>query len=120
MQLIDATGWHRPLRKNLGKKNCELGEDDIARICETFLAFEESEQSKIFDNAAFGYLKVTVERPLRIEQADPEPRLQGRRNQVTQGTRHAQRDRAARHQADTQAGDGGRPAARPVPGHRRR
>ena len=71
VQLIDATGWHRPLRKNLGKKNCELGEADIARICETFLAFEESEQSKVFDNAAFGYWKVTVERPLRIEQADP-------------------------------------------------
>ena len=71
VQLIDATGWHRPLRKNLGKKNCELGEADIARICETFLAFEESEQSKIFDNAAFGYWKVTVERPLRIEEADP-------------------------------------------------
>ena len=71
VQLIDATGWHRPLRKNLGKKNCELGEDDIARICETFLAFEESEQSRIFDNAAFGYWKVTIDRPLRIDQADP-------------------------------------------------
>ena len=71
VQLIDATDWHRPLRKNLGKKNCELGEDDIARICETFLAFEESEQSKIFDNAAFGYWKVMVERPLRISEADP-------------------------------------------------
>ena len=72
VQLIDATSWHRPLRKNLGKKNCELGEDDIARICDTFLAFEESEQSKIFDNAAFGYWKVTVERPLRIEEAEPD------------------------------------------------
>ena len=71
VQLIDATGWHRPLRKNLGKKNCELGEDDIARICDTFLAFEETEQSKIFDNDALGYWKVTVERPLRIEGADP-------------------------------------------------
>ena len=71
VQLIDATTWYRPLRKNLGKKNCELGEDDIARICDTFLDFEETEQSKIFDNAAFGYWKVTVERPLRIEGADP-------------------------------------------------
>ena len=71
VQLIDATKWYRPLRKNLGKKNCELGEEDIARICDTFLAFEETEQSKIFDNAAFGYWKVTVERPLRIEGADP-------------------------------------------------
>ena len=71
VQLIDATEWHRPLRKNLGKKNCELGETDIQRICDTFLAFEESEQSKIFDNASFGYYKVTVERPLRLEGADP-------------------------------------------------
>ncbi len=71
VQLIDATGWYRPLRKNLGKKNCELGEEDIQRICDTFLAFEESEQSKIFDNAAFGYWKVMVERPLRLEGADP-------------------------------------------------
>ena len=67
VQLIDATGWHRPLRKNLGKKNCELGEEDIQRICDTFLALEESEQSRIFDNAAFGYWKVTVERPLRLK-----------------------------------------------------
>ena len=71
VQLVDATQWHRPLRKNLGKKNCELGEDEIGRICDTYLVFEETEQSKIFDNAAFGYWKVTVERPLRIEGADP-------------------------------------------------
>ena len=71
VQLIDATQWHRPLRKNLGKKNCELGEEEIVRICDAFIAFEETEQSKIFDNAAFGYWKVTVERPLRIEGADP-------------------------------------------------
>ncbi len=72
VQLIDATTWYQPLRKNLGKKNCELAEDDITRICDTFLDFEETEQSKIFDNAAFGYWKVTVERPLRIRGADPD------------------------------------------------
>ena len=71
VQLIDATQWFKPLRKNLGKKNCELSEEDITRICDTFLAFEETEQSKIFPNAAFGYWKVTVERPLRIEGIDP-------------------------------------------------
>ena len=71
VQLIDATKWFQPLRKNLGNKNCELGEDEITRICETFLAFEETEESKIFDNAAFGYWKVTVDRPLRIEGTDP-------------------------------------------------
>ena len=66
VQLIDATKWFRPLRKNLGKKNCELGPEDIERICRTFLDFEETEESKIFDNEAFGYWKVTVERPLRL------------------------------------------------------
>jgi type I restriction enzyme M protein len=70
VQLIDATQWLRPLRKNLGKKNCELSDEDIARICDTFLAFEETEQSKIFANAAFGYWKVTVERPLRLKGID--------------------------------------------------
>ena len=67
VQLIDATQWFKPLRKNLGKKNCELSDEDIQRICDTFLAFKETEQSKIFPNAAFGYWKVTVERPLRLK-----------------------------------------------------
>jgi type I restriction enzyme M protein len=66
VQLIDATAWYKPLRKNLGKKNCELSADDIERIVKTFLDFKETEQSKIFDNEAFGYWKVIVERPLRI------------------------------------------------------
>jgi type I restriction enzyme M protein len=66
VQLIDATEWYKPLRKNLGKKNCELSEEDISRICDTFLSFKETEKSKIFPNAAFGYWKVIVERPLRL------------------------------------------------------
>ncbi len=67
VQLIDATEWYKPLRKNLGKKNCELSEEDIKRICDSFLAFKETEQSKIFANQAFGYWKTTVERPLRLK-----------------------------------------------------
>ena len=70
VQLIDATKWFQPLRKNLGNKNRELGEEEITRICETFLVFEETEESKIFENATFGYWKVTVDRPLRIVGAD--------------------------------------------------
>ena len=72
VQLIDATQWSRPLRKNLGSKNCELSDDDIQRICDAFMTFEETEQSKIFPNEAFGYWKVTVERPLRLVGIDPE------------------------------------------------
>jgi type I restriction enzyme M protein len=66
VQLIDATQWFKPLRKNLGKKNCELSPEDIARITSTFLDFKETPESKIFPNAAFGYWKVVVERPLRL------------------------------------------------------
>ena len=66
VQLIDASRWFRPLRKNLGKKNCELAPDDIDRISHAFLDFKPTAESKIFPNAAFGYSKVTVERPLRL------------------------------------------------------
>jgi len=66
VQLIDATAIYQPLRKNLGKKNCELSEEQIRQIVNAFLASEETEQSKIFPNEAFGYWKITVERPLRI------------------------------------------------------
>ena len=60
-----------PCARTWAKRTSELGEADVARICDTFLAFEESEQSRIFDNAAFGYWKVTVERPLRVAGIDP-------------------------------------------------
>jgi type I restriction enzyme M protein len=66
VQLIDASQWFKPLRKNLGKKNCELAPEDIDRISRTFLDFKETPESKIFPNAALGYWKVTVERPLRL------------------------------------------------------
>ena len=72
VQLIDATKWSTPLRKNLGQKNCELSPENTQRICDTFLDFEETEQSKIFPNEAFGYWKVTVGRPLRLGGTDPE------------------------------------------------
>ena len=72
VQLINATQWYSALRRNMGQKNCELSPEDIQRICETFLDFRESEESKIFPNEAFGYWKITVERPLRLAGSDPE------------------------------------------------
>jgi type I restriction enzyme M protein len=66
VQLIDASQWFKPLRKNLGKKNCELSPDDIERISRVFLDFKKTPESKIFSNASFGYWKVIVERPLRL------------------------------------------------------
>nr|WP_171786802.1 N-6 DNA methylase [Clostridium beijerinckii] len=66
VQLIDATTLKSPLRKNLGNKNCELTPEIRKEISDMLLKFEETEQSKIFDNKEFGYYKITVERPLRL------------------------------------------------------
>ena len=71
-QLIDASAWFAPLRKNLGQKNCELAEEHIRRICDLVVNFRETAQSKIFPNAAFGYWKITVERPLRLSGIEPD------------------------------------------------
>jgi type I restriction enzyme M protein len=66
IQLIDATTMKSPLRKNMGKKNCEFTSEIRNEIIRIFMAMEESEVSKIFDNSEFGYWSVTVERPLRL------------------------------------------------------
>ena len=103
VQLIDATQWHTPLRRNLGSKNCQLSEEDINRICDAFLSFEETEQSKIFPNEAFGYWKVTVERPLRVEGADPERAYNCQGDKGAQRRRKTLGDCAAGHSPDSQA-----------------
>lgn len=66
VQLIDATAMKSPLRKNLGKKNCELTPEIRKRIVGLYLDFAETEECKIFDNAEFGYHLITVDRPLRL------------------------------------------------------
>lgn len=67
VQLIDATEIKTPLRKNLGEKNCETNEDDRKAIMKLLMDFEENEQSRIFPNEEFGYIEITVERPLRVK-----------------------------------------------------
>lgn len=66
IQLIDATQMKSPLRKNMGKKNCEFTPEIRKKIIRIFLAMEESDISMIFDNSEFGYWNVTVDRPLRL------------------------------------------------------
>lgn len=67
VQLIDASNWSVPLRKNLGNKNCEFSDEHMKMICDLLIDFRETEQSKIFPNEAFGYYKITVDRPLRLK-----------------------------------------------------
>ena len=66
IQLIDATAMKSPLRKNMGKKNCELTPELRKEIIRIFLEVEQSEVSKIFNNEEFGHWAITVERPLRL------------------------------------------------------
>ena len=66
IQLIDATAMKSPLRKNMGKKNCEFTSEIRREIVRIFMEMEQSEVSMVFDNEEFGYWAVTVERPLRL------------------------------------------------------
>lgn len=73
VQLIDATSFKSPLRKNLGEKNCEITPEIRERILELYMAFDkaDSRYSKIFDNKEFGYWEVTVYSPRLDENGDP-------------------------------------------------
>lgn len=73
VQLIDASGMWQKMRKSLGSKRKELSDAHIERITRLFGDFAEAQDdngtpiSRIFDNEAFGYHAITVERPLRDE-----------------------------------------------------
>jgi type I restriction enzyme M protein len=71
IQLLDARdiwtpGGSEDSKRSLGDKRRHLTEKQIAEIVRTHGRFEESARSKIFDNADFGYTRVTIERPLRL------------------------------------------------------
>ena len=57
VQLIDATEWFKPLRKNLGKKNCEFSAGDIQHITDQFQGFKETPQSKVLANEGIRVLE---------------------------------------------------------------
>ena len=78
IQLIDATAIKTPLRKNMGEKNCELSPAQRQEVVRIFMAFEESEVSRIFPNSEFGYWKVSVQQPLLDEQGNPALDKKGR------------------------------------------
>lgn len=88
VQLIDANELYRKLRKNLGAKNCDFAPSHIREIVNTYeeLAIldqkkiigdntEGSISSMVFDNADFGYYKVTIERPKRLKAQFTEERI---------------------------------------------
>ncbi|MBN2287046.1 MAG: SAM-dependent DNA methyltransferase [Tissierellales bacterium] len=66
IQLINATSFYKKMKKSLGNKRNEIDDDHRAEIVKIYEAFEENEFSKIYDNEDFGYNRLAVERPLRL------------------------------------------------------
>jgi len=82
VQLIDATSFWTSMRKSLGDKRREIPKDRAHEILALYAAFAEGEHCKIFPTTHFGFRKITVERPLRLNfQASSEriARLQSER-----------------------------------------
>ncbi len=73
VQLIDATSFKKPLRKNLGEKNSEVTEEIRRQILDLYIAFEDADPkfSKVFPNSEFGYWEVPVYTPRLDENGDP-------------------------------------------------
>jgi type I restriction enzyme M protein len=76
VQLINAVDLWRKMRRSLGNKRRELGPEHSAEIVNLFGDFRETERSKIFPNEAFGYERITVERPLRLNFAITPERIE--------------------------------------------
>ena len=76
VQLINATGYHSKMRKSLGSKRKWLNDDQQKAIVRLYGQFAEGEESKIFPTTAFGYRRITVERPLRLNFQASEERIE--------------------------------------------
>ena len=66
VQLINATEFYAKMKKSQGDKRNYITEEQISEITQIYGAFKENENCKIFDNEDFGYSKITVERPLKL------------------------------------------------------
>ncbi len=66
VQLVDARASFVKMRKSLGDKRKEISPEQIEDVTRLYGEFAESERVKILPNEAFGFLRITVERPLRL------------------------------------------------------
>ncbi|AKB49194.1 Type I restriction-modification system, DNA-methyltransferase subunit M [Methanosarcina sp. Kolksee] len=66
VQLINAADFYVKMRKSLGDKRNEISPSQIEEITKLHTDFKENEFVNIFDNEDFGYRKITVERPSRL------------------------------------------------------
>ncbi|MFA4908640.1 MAG: class I SAM-dependent DNA methyltransferase [Candidatus Omnitrophota bacterium] len=73
VQLVNAVGFFKKMARSLGNKRNEISDEHIVEVTKIYGAFKNGEFCKIFPSEYFGYTRVTVERPLRLNfQASPE------------------------------------------------
>jgi len=71
--LVDATSFWTPMRKSLGDKRREIPVDQAAEILRLLATYQEGEHCRVYPTTQFGYRRVTVERPLKLNfQASPQ------------------------------------------------
>ena len=66
IQFVNAVGFFQKMSRSLGNKRHEIKDNQIEEITQIYGKFKQGERCKIFDNSYFGYTRVTVERPLRL------------------------------------------------------
>jgi len=66
VQLINAVDCYVKMRKSLGNKRRLISDEQISELTAHYKGFKESGIAKIFDSTDFGYRKITIERPLRL------------------------------------------------------
>jgi len=66
VQLLDAREHFVKMRKSLGEKRKQISEEQIREVTRLYGDFQEGEKVKVFPNEAFGFLRITVERPLQL------------------------------------------------------
>lgn len=82
IQLVNAVDFYKKMRKSLGNKRNEITEEQIKEITRIYGEFKENEYCKIFDNEDFGYQKIVVERPLRLNFQVTEERINNLYNET--------------------------------------
>ena len=83
VQLINASRHFAKMRRSLGSKRNYLTEEHIREIVRAYGAFEETRESKRFATTDFGYRRITVERPLRLNFQASEERIRRIRDEKT-------------------------------------
>jgi len=78
VQLVNGAGLWKKMKKSLGSKRKELGDEHIELLTRTFGEFRESEISRIIPNIDFGYSTITVERALVNEKGKIETDKKGK------------------------------------------